>query len=427
MIEQIYKYFLKCDRKVSIDSRNIIPGSIFFALQGANFDGNKFAQDAIDKGAAWCIIDNKKFESDRTILVGNVLETLQQLAKHYRNNCPFKVLAITGTNGKTTTKELIKAVLSVKYNCAATSGNFNNHIGVPLTILNTPPNTDILVVEMGANHVGEINTLCQIALPDYGIITNIGKAHLEGFGGFENVIKAKSELYYFLIKNNKPVFVHDGDNILTGLLNGYNQQIRYGTSDTDCYADNIKFNGKLFIEAIINLKKNKISTQLFGKYNVSNILAALCIGQYFTVDIKHATDEIEKYIPQNNRSQIKTTLTNTLILDSYNANPTSMEVAIESFLEIETENKTVILGEMMELGKYTEEEHLKLFNRISEEKELQGFFIGKNFYTLNSHYTNTFYNTNDFIEYLRTHKLENKLILLKGSRTNKLELLLQYL
>lgn len=427
MIEQIYKYFLEGDKKISTDSRNIIPGSIFFALQGDNFDGNKFAQEAIDKGALWSIIDNKEFESDRTILVRNVLETLQQLASHYRNNCSFKVLAITGTNGKTTTKELIKAVLSVKYNCVATSGNLNNHIGVPLTILNTPPHTDILIVEMGANHVGEINTLCQIALPDYGIITNIGKAHLEGFGGFENVIKAKSELYHFLIKNNNPVFVHAGDNILTGLLNGFNQQIRYGTVNTGCYAENIKFTGKLFVEAIINRKKINIGTQLFGKYNVSNILAALCIGHYFMVDMEHAADEIEKYIPQNNRSQIKTTLTNTLILDSYNANPTSMEAALESFTEIEAGNKTVILGEMKELGKYTEEEHLKLYKRISGIKEVQSFFIGKNFFSLGNRCTNIFDNTNEFIEYLKIHKLENQLILLKGSRTNKLELLIQYL
>ncbi len=427
MIEQIYKHFLECDRKISTDSRNIIPGSIFFALQGDNFDGNKFAQEAIDKGALWSIIDNEKFKSDHTILVSNVLETLQHLAHHYRNTCSFKVLAITGTNGKTTTQELIKAVLSVKYNCVATSGNLNNHIGVPLTILNAPPHTDILIVEMGANHVGEINALCQIAVPDYGIITNIGKAHLEGFGGFENVIKAKSELYQFLIKNNNPVFVHAGDNILTGLLNGYDRQIRYGATNTDCYARNIKFTGKLFLEAVLNHKKINIGTQLFGKYNVSNILAALCIGQYFTVDIKRATDEIEKYIPQNNRSQIKTTLTNTLILDSYNANPTSMEAALDSFTEIEATDKTIILGEMKELGKYTEEEHLKLYKKISEIKEVQSFFIGKNFFSLNNSYTNTFDNTADFIEYLKMHKLENQLILLKGSRTNKLEVLIQYL
>ncbi len=427
MIDKIYKAFLECDRKISTDTRNIIPGSIFFALKGEKFDGNKFVNEALEKGAAFGVIDDSNFKTNKTFLVENVTVTLQQLANFYRKKSRFKIIAITGTNGKTTTKELIHEVLSAKYNCSATKGNLNNHLGVPLTILNTPPETEILIVEMGANHVGEIANLSKIAFPDYGIITNIGKAHLEGFGGFENVIKAKSELYQFLKERNRPVFVNAADGLLINLIKDYNHIVIYGSEDSDCYAPIVQLNNKLIFDVVIRNHKYKISTQLFGRYNINNVLAALCIGIYFNVNPLDAINQIEKYTPQNNRSQIKNTKFNTLVLDSYNANPTSMEAALDSFFDMDAEPKMIILGEMKELGKHSGPEHNKIYHRLSNNRSVKSYFIGTNFYSDEHSNENIFSSTDEFINFLKTNRPEKHLILLKGSRTNGLEKLEKYL
>lgn len=427
MIEKIYKAYQECNQKISTDTRKVIPGSIFFALKGERFDGNKFISEAFEKGASYCVIDNSAYATDKTFLVDDVTSTLQHLANYHRKNYNFNIIAITGTNGKTTTKELIYSVLSVKYKCSATQGNLNNHLGVPLTILSAHPDTEILIVEMGANHIGEIKSLCEIANPDMGIITNIGRAHLEGFGGFENVIKAKSELYQYLIDRNLPIFVNGQDKLLKKIINNYSTLYSYGDSTSPCFATKIHFNKTLLLEVSIQNQTFKLSTQLFGKYNIDNILAALCIGQYFEVDSTDAIHQIENYIPQNNRSQIKHTRNNTLILDGYNANPTSMNAALTSFLEIDGSRKMVIIGEMNELGKYSTKEHQILLDKLSDTNTIKSYFIGKNFQTGQHKKARIFSNTDEFISFIKSNKPEQYLILLKGSRTNGLEKLVDYL
>jgi UDP-N-acetylmuramoyl-tripeptide--D-alanyl-D-alanine ligase len=427
MIGNIYKAFMECNRKISTDTRNIIPGSIFFALKGDRFDGNKFVREAFEKGASYCVVDNPDSVNNKTFLVENVTATLQNLARHYRKRCDFNIIAITGTNGKTTTKELIYSVLSAKYNCSATQGNLNNHLGVPLTILSTHPETELLIVEMGANHVGEIKTLCEIANPDIGIITNIGKAHLEGFGGFENVIKAKSELYQYLIKRNLPIFVNGTDKLLMKIIKGYPGIFSYGDNNSQCYASKIKFSKTLLLEVSMQNKSFKISTKLFGRYNIDNVLAALRIGQYFKVNSADAIHQIENYTPKNNRSQIKQTQYNTLILDSYNANPTSMNAALDSFLEIDTTRKMIVFGEMNELGEYSTKEHQILLDRLSDKKTINSYFIGEKFRTGQHYNAKIFTDTDEFISFIKSNKPKQNLILLKGSRTNGLEKLVDYL
>ncbi|MCC8145625.1 MAG: UDP-N-acetylmuramoyl-tripeptide--D-alanyl-D-alanine ligase, partial [Bacteroidales bacterium] len=358
-IAQLYELFLQYPI-ITTDSRNCAPNSIFFALKGDRFDGNEYIEQALHNGAAYALSDKKNFlQNDRIIVVENVLQTLQDLANYHRKKMAAKVIAITGTNGKTTTKELVAQVLSAKYSVLYTRGNLNNHIGVPLTLLGLKQNHKFAIIEMGANHIGEIYQLCRIAEPDYGIITNIGKAHLEGFGSMEGVIKAKTELYNYLRNKGGAVFVNQENSFLKDFYKGL-FIIPYGT------ASNAPISGKIIKEDSsstfsLEWKKGKenytIKTQLIGNYNLENVLAAICIGSYFDVPEEMINKAISAYAPNNNRSQIIKTHKNVLLLDAYNANPSSMEVAIEDFVNSTLCPKIIVLGEMKELGSSSKEEH----------------------------------------------------------------------
>ncbi|TRX20672.1 UDP-N-acetylmuramoyl-tripeptide--D-alanyl-D-alanine ligase [Flavobacterium franklandianum] len=425
-ISNIHSLFLKCS-SVSIDTRKIEPNSLFVAIKGENFDANTFANEALEKGASYVIIDNENYFIDqRTVLVENSLSTLQELAKYHRKYLKLPIIALTGSNGKTTTKELIHVVLSKKFNTKATVGNFNNHIGVPLTLLSFDSTTEVGIVEMGANHKKEIEFLCELAQPDYGYITNFGKAHLEGFGGVEGVIEGKSEMYEYLAQNKKSVFINLDDPIQvekTKNLNAYSFGLnkKYG----DVSIGSIIANP--FVE--IHFANFSIKTHMIGLFNASNINAALTIGKYFEVDDEAIKDALESYIPENNRSQMMSKGTNRIILDAYNANPSSMAVAIENFLQLEDTNKVMILGDMFELGTQSAQEHKAIINMLLRSKEVTFYLVGKEFYCHRINNTNfCFFETFDaFSEYLNRVKIENSSILIKGSRGMALERTLQFL
>jgi len=336
-INSIYALFLK-HPLITTDSRNCLKGSLFFALKGASFNGNLFAKDAIQKGCSYAFVDEKEFADDENIFyVPDSLKALQQLAKKHRETLGIPVIGITGSNGKTTTKELIASVLQQKYRVLYTQGNLNNHIGVPLTLLKLTENDELAVIEMGANHQGEIKELVNIALPDYGLITNIGKAHLEGFGSFEGVIKTKGELYDFLREHRKKVFINQDNEILRS-ISARLDKITYGTNDTYCVKGEI-LNSEPFLS--INWNKHIIHTNLIGGYNFENVLAAIAVGSYFGIPDDKIVKALEAYIPQNNRSQFKETGKNRLIIDAYNANPTSMKAALFNFFQMSFPNKMV--------------------------------------------------------------------------------------
>ncbi|MCF8297208.1 MAG: UDP-N-acetylmuramoyl-tripeptide--D-alanyl-D-alanine ligase [Saprospiraceae bacterium] len=422
-IEELYSIF-KSYPKIVTDSRCIEDNSIFFALKGENFDGNKFALKALELGAKYSVVDDTSLnQNDNFIYVDNVLKCLQQLAAFHRDQFKIPIIGITGTNGKTTTKELINTVLKQKLKTHATKGNLNNHIGVPLTLLEMPYDTKIAIIEMGANHQEEIKELCEIAKPNFGIITNIGKAHLEGFGSFEGVIKAKKELYDFVGKDGR-VFLNSDNKLLTELAENLSS-IKYGANqESDCFAQIIDIN------PFVKLRWNNLEIQsnLIGKYNFENILAAICIGNYFGVQPTEIKMAIERYIPQNNRSQIVQTKTNKLILDAYNANPTSMSSAIESFELLKPEIKVVILGDMLELGKESIKEHQEILNKIATLGFVKTFLVGPVFYSLakNSEFI-AFENNIEALEYLKINPISDSTILIKGSRGIKLEILLDVL
>jgi UDP-N-acetylmuramoyl-tripeptide--D-alanyl-D-alanine ligase len=371
----IHNLFLQCD-SVSIDTRKILPNSLFVAIKGENFDANTFAEEALTKGAKYVIIDNSDcYIDERTVLVADSLKALQQLAQFHRNYLKIPIIALTGSNGKTTTKELIHTVLSKKFNTKATVGNLNNHIGVPLTLLSFTKETEIGVVEMGANHKKEIEFLCQLATPDYGYITNFGKAHLEGFGGVEGVIEGKSEMYAYLSFAKKTTFINLEDPI----------QVEKSQSLT-CYSFGInKSNVAVNITAIeanpfVTIKYDgySIVTHLIGLYNANNINAALTIGKYFEVPMDLIKEALENYIPENNRSQMVVKGSNTILLDAYNANPSSMAVAIDNFIQLEKPNKIMVLGDMFELGEESLFEHQQLVQRLSGVLGVRCFFVFKN-------------------------------------------------
>ena len=413
---------------------------MFFCLKGENFDGNLFVNEALEKGAKYVVTENKQLpKSEAIIVVDDVLLTLQQLANYHRQQINIPVIGITGTNGKTTTKELIATVLSKKYKTACTQGNLNNHIGVPLTLLSITKDDEIAVVEMGANHVGEIEELCQIALPNYGLITNIGKAHLEGFGNMENIIETKTALYHAA----GTLFVNGEDLLLKQKAEGRKQkaesrrqkaesrkqkaegrkQKAEGRKEIVLYGKGSEVFGEVLgmwpcLE--IALWGNKIQTQLTGNYNLSNILAAAAIGRYFNVPAAAICDAIAKYAPQNNRSQIIKNETNTIIADYYNANPTSMKAALENFLLIDAPHKLAILGDMFELGENSMAEHQTIID-FCESHNLETIFIGTNFFTLKNEHSKFFINLQDCNDYLKNHKIENRFILIKGSRGVRLE------
>jgi len=421
-IKALYEIF-KTHSNISTDHRKVIPNCLFFALKGANFNGNKFSKDALKNGASFAIIDEKEYKtSEQFILVENVIETLQKLANHHRKQFNIPFIGITGTNGKTTTKEFINSVLSKKYKTTYTQGNLNNHIGVPLTILSIKKNCEIAIIEMGANHIGEINFSCNIAEPNYGIITNIGKAHIEGFGSIEGIKKTKNELYQFIQSKNGNLFVNNEDETLLELSKNIKKQT-YGNAKANCF-------GKLISSTPsvkLNWNNKLITSNLYGAYNYQNILAAICIGKYFNVasdDIKKA---IEEYYPTNNRSQIIENNTNTIFLDAYNANPTSMNAAIDTFIENDSSNKLMILGDMLELGDTSIEEHQAIVSRI-EKLKINTLFIGKEFNSINNKYNFTYLeNVDKVIEWLKHSSLINHQILIKGSRGIRLEGAAEYL
>ncbi|WP_267740350.1 UDP-N-acetylmuramoyl-tripeptide--D-alanyl-D-alanine ligase [Myroides injenensis] len=428
-ITELYQCFLQCDG-VSIDTRNIRPNSLFFALKGDNFDANEFAKEALEKGAAFVVMDNKKFVTDESkmLLVPNALGMLQQLAKYHRQQLGLPIIALTGSNGKTTTKELILATLSKKYNTKATEGNLNNHIGVPLTLLSFTEDTDIGIVEMGANHIEEIAFLCEITNPDFGYITNFGKAHLEGFGGFEGVIKAKSELYNYLEDNHKMAFVNLDDPRQDAKTLTF---ARYTFSIEDKDA-NVKFDAySAQPDATVSYKNIDITSHLTGIYNSTNIAAAITIGIFFDVDIDDIKKAITNYSPTNNRSQWIDRNTTKILLDAYNANPSSMEVAIANFNQLSSPlSKIMILGDMFELGNESIKEHKKLVESIGETTAKNILFIGKEFYKHKNDANNKFLFFENFEEakdYIEQHKsnFENSLLLIKGSRGMALERLVE--
>lgn len=425
-IQYIHSLFLKCN-SVSIDTRKIDKNSFFVAIKGDNFDANTFAKEALDKGASYVIIDNKEYYIDeRTVLVENSLEALQELAKFHRNHLKLPIIALTGSNGKTTTKELINVVLSKKFKTKATVGNLNNHIGVPLTLLSFNGETEMGIVEMGANHQKEIEFLCSIAQPDYGYITNFGKAHLEGFGGVEGVIKGKSEMYDYLSNNSKLVFVNLEDPIQvekTKTMKRYS----FGVNKEFANVNITSIEANPFVSVVYS--QNSISTHLIGLYNANNINAAIAIGAYFGVNGSDIKQALESYIPENNRSQLMLKGTNEIILDAYNANPSSMKVAIENFILLDKKNKIVFLGDMFELGEESLLEHKGVVDLLMNQNDISCYFVGKDFYQNKANQSNFFFfeNFDVFSDSIKNKKFENNMILIKGSRGMALERTLEFI
>ncbi|MFM1877694.1 MAG: hypothetical protein RLZZ241_560 [Bacteroidota bacterium] len=425
-IEALHQLFLK-HPNISTDSRNIPKDGIFFALKGPNFDGNRFALEALQKGAAWAVVDAKALESQspRIILVNQVLKTLQQLATFHRKYCNTPVLALTGSNGKTTTKELLYAVLSKRFKTLATAGNLNNDIGVPLTLLRLTTDTELAVVEMGANHLGEIAQLCGIAQPDYGYITNFGKAHLEGFGGEAGVIKGKSEMYDYLISAGKTIFWNVDDPIQSQKLHHYPSKFGFSTKKQ------VGVQQITFLDAnpyvCLGLEGTTVTTQLIGAYNFSNCAVAALAGLHFGIPVADIGQALSEYTPNNNRSQLLTKNGIQIILDAYNANPSSMTAALEHFKKVEAPTKIAILGDMFELGAAAQSEHLYI-GKLAQNLNLQRLYlVGKNFESTGlsqAHYSDL----EALKAELRTNPLpESAMVLIKGSRGMALERLLEVL
>lgn len=419
IVYEIYKRSLG----VNTDSRSLQKGEIFFALKGDNFNGNKFAKTAIDQGAEAVVCDEEQdFTHHKLFVVENSLEFLQNLANHHRHQCRATFIAITGSNGKTTTKEILRDVLSTTFKTQATKGNFNNHIGVPLTLLDIESDTEMAIIEMGANHQKEIEALCKITEPDYGYITNFGKAHLEGFGGIEGVIKGKSELYTYLEKNNRNALLNFDDPIQKSKSNllehhsfSFKGEANYTFEDTSQEHVSFTFNG------------TQINTQLIGTYNLTNVCSAFAFGLWFGADQEKIKNTCESYIPNMNRSELVKTESNKLIMDAYNANPTSMALSVANFAKAAYRDKLMILGDMFELGVYSEKEH-ETISKLVRQTGIETFFVGVDFFRC-SHYLGAqfFKTTEELIEHLTDSKIEQRTILLKGSRSMGLEKAKNYL
>ncbi len=424
-ISQIHELFLRSG-KVSIDTRKIEPGSMFVAIKGERFDANTFAAEALEKGASAVVIDNPQYHiDDRTILVDDSLTAMQELAKFHRSYLGLPIIALTGSNGKTTTKELINAVLSTRYSTGATIGNLNNHIGVPLTLLSFSEQTEIGIVEMGANHQKEIEFLCRIATPDFGYITNFGKAHLEGFGGAEGVIKGKSELYQYLRSNAGTVFVNTDDLIQVKNSEGING-FTFGASEAaDVRIDSVQ--AAPFVS--LNFNGTYAQSNLIGIYNAPNIAAAAAIGTYFKIDPSSIAEAIRNYTPDNNRSQLMQKGSNQIILDAYNANPSSMTAAIANLRSIHAISKVAILGDMFELGAESIHEHRNIVETAINFSDVRFIFVGKDFYSCVRENDNLlfFENFESLSKYISNSKFENSTILIKGSRGMALERILDVL
>ena len=430
-INNLYRIYTEFP-KIITDSRKACPNSIFFALKGESFDGNNFAAQALASGCNYAVVDKPDIASDdRYISVDNVLTALQDLARERRKRLDIPVIAITGSNGKTTTKELIKSTLGTKYKVYATSGNFNNHIGVPLTILEIPTDTQIAIIEIGANHAGEIKALCDIAQPTCGLITNIGKAHLEGFGGLDGVKHAKRELYDYLNEHTGMIFFNEDNPVLAGMLeNVRTKTVGYGIAGkSDCWGKPLS--ASLFLQAELHIgeKSFSVSTQLAGAYNLENVLAATCVGNHFKVPAEQIASAIESYTPQNNRSQTISTAHNRLLLDYYNANPTSMNEALNNFFDRIEGAKMVILGDMFELGDEAQREHAAIIELLLSKHDVINIVVGKYFYEAAKDFPQIlgFIEIEELKRRLADDPPKNMFILLKGSRGMKMEQLTNFL
>ena len=421
--DQIYELFKK-STGINTDSRTIKKGEIFFALWGESYNGNKYAADALEKGASYAVIDDPLLETENTILVDDTLFELQALASHHRKVLNVPVLAITGTNGKTTTKELIASILSKTKRVHYTKGNLNNHIGVPLTILSAPDDTEMMVIEMGASHIGEIRSLCLIAKPDFGIITNIGTAHIEGFGSYDGVVKAKTELYEHLRKVNGVALYNDKDPLLSEkIYRMVNRAVPFSDpTGIELQLEITESDLLLRLRAVYQNKSFEIYTNLFGNYNYENVKGAIATGLFFDVPMDEIVAAIGEYHPENNRSQVITTGKNTLICDSYNANPSSMLTAIQSFSEISSEQKVIILGDMLELGEKAESEHIRILQELKSIKPDLVYLVGPVFKKISGEYGyQSFPDTGKLSDYLKKKALKGFTIFIKGSRGIALE------
>ena len=418
-IEELYQIYLK-HPSVQTDTRKLKPGDIFFALKGEKFNGNAFAKQAVEAGAAYVVIEDAAYEiSGKTILVDNVLECLQQLAHHHRQQFQIPFIAITGSNGKTTTKELIHAVLSSKYKTYTTEGNLNNHIGIPLTLLKIKADAEIAVIEMGANHQKEIESYCRYALPTHGLITNCGKAHLEGFGGAAGVRKGKGELFDYLKTIDGTAFIFNDYDYLKEMSVGVSHIFSYGSKDGDITGEMLS--SEPYLETAITGKNTfHIQTQLVGSYNFPNVLAAVCVGQYFKIAADKIKWAIENYTPSNSRSQLINKGSNRFIMDAYNANPSSMKLAIENFANLKSEKKVLLLGAMAELGEESVAEHEAIIKLIQSKNWEKVVLVGGDFIKL-SHPFLSFSNSDEAKTWLQNQKFENTDFLVKGSRSMQME------
>jgi len=429
--EELYKHFVK-NPIVSTDTRNISPGCIFFALKGDHFNANEFAAQALGKGASFAVIDEEAYAvNDQCLLVNDVLTTLQNLARHHRKQLNIPVIGLTGSNGKTTSKELVNAVLTERYKTFATFGNLNNHIGVPLSILSITNDIEIAVIEMGANHQKEIELLCTIARPTHGIITNVGMAHLDGFGGFDGVKKGKAELYAYLKQTQGYTFINRNNPYLLemSISAGLNKLIYYGTENGNSIKGTLKSSDPFIeVEWTNHDISSVVKTNLTGSYNFENILAAICIGDFFDMNPAEINNGLSNYQPKNNRSQLTRTENNTVICDFYNANPSSMAAALNNISALTADQKTAILGDMFELGPESPLQHQLIVKQATGSSLDQIIFIGKYFYAFKDEFDGVFFETPaEAAAYLQEKRIKNNLVLLKGSRGMKLENLLQYL
>ena len=423
-ISSIYQLFLDSN-KVCTDSRKIKDNDLFFSLKGPNFNGNKFAEIALANGANYAIVDQKEYAvNDNYILVNDCLDTLQKLANYHRKKSKAKIIGLTGSNGKTTSKELIFSVLKLEFKTIATIGNLNNHIGVPLTLLSIKPETEIALIEMGANHLKEIELLCNIADPDYGYITNFGKAHLEGFINLEGVIKGKSELYTYLMKKSRLIFINSRDNKQLEITKEYTEKFTFGNVNS-----NVNYSVNTVNPQIsISVEDITIKSNLFGEYNVENLAAAICVGKYFNMSNTLIKEGIEGYTPNNNRSQIIEKGSNKIFLDAYNANPTSMQLALANFNEMDEKNKILFIGDMYELGENSHKMHQDIVNTIEEMNFNQTYLLGDLFNkTKFSSKIKAFATLEDLHNNVNFSEISNSTILIKGSRGMQLEKILDFL
>ena len=419
-IIDLYDLFIH-NPQITTDSRNCPKGSIFFALKGDKFDGNQYAGKALASGCVYAVIDNPDYYiGERTILVDNVLKTLQQLAHHHRKVLGLPIIGITGTNGKTTTKELLAAVLSTKFNLLYTEGNFNNHIGVPLTLLRLTHDHEMAVIEMGASHPGDIKELVDIVHPNYGIITNVGRAHLEGFGSFEGVIRTKGELYDYIRRSKGKIFIKKENEYLQSIAKGI-EQITYGNGD-DAFASGQVVSCDPFL--VFNWKQqgklHTVETHMIGSYNLDNVLAAVAVGRFFKIPAERISRAIAAYEPTNNRSQFKKTDNSEWIIDAYNANPSSMKVALDNFITMPVQPKAIILGDMRELGPTSDELHAEVVEQIKKGQFDKVFLCGEHFSKVGKEFS-PFATTEAMVEELRKQPLKGYHILIKGSHSMGLE------